>query len=209
MNYLHQINQSKKFGHLKWVHLSRHELFLIPIWWSILSMLLWLLMFLSDFLFVIFIIVLVTSIFVSTIPTCVLLTVTNTLEQCPQLILTTMNLLNISTTLECDLWDLLNCSLGHYIDDTQYVVFVLSTLFVVNIHHIIIIFCGKDVKKTLKIVCFMSVKWHWNSLNYFPHDFLANSQPTFQIVSVSLLSHQIVTPCPTFWILSVSFPQNY
>ena len=71
-------------------------------------MLLWLLMFLSDFLFILFIIALVTSIFVSIIHTCVLLTVTNTLEQYPQLIPTIMNLFNISTTLEYDLWDLLN-----------------------------------------------------------------------------------------------------
>ena len=42
------------------------------------------------------------------------------------------------------------CSLGHYLDDTQYGEFVLSTSFVVNIHHIIIIFLWERCEENLK-----------------------------------------------------------
>ena len=54
------------------------------------------------------------------------------------------------------------CSLGHYLDNTQYGVPELSTSFVVNIHHNIIIFlwerCEENLKYCLFIVHEMTLK---------------------------------------------------
>ena len=97
------------------------------------------------------------------------------------------------------------CSFGHYLDNTQYGVFVLSTSFVVNIHCIILILlwerCEENLKYCLFCVHEMTLKQPYLLSTWF----LANSQPTFQIVSVSLLSHSLSNILNIFCM----FPQNY
>ena len=60
------------------------------------------------------------------------------------------------------LFNLGKCPFGHYLDNTQYGVFVLSTSFIVNIHCIIVILlwerCEENLKYCLFCVCEITLK---------------------------------------------------
>ena len=60
------------------------------------------------------------------------------------------------------MWPLLRQVFSWPLDDAQYSVFVLSTSFVVNIHHIIIIFlwerCEENLKNCLFRACEIALK---------------------------------------------------
>ena len=66
------------------------------------------------------------------------------------------------------------CSFGHYLDNTQYGVFVLSTSFIVNIHCIIVILLWERCEENLKYCLFCVCEMTLNQPNLFSTWFQAS-----------------------------------